>query len=97
MDIAPNKDAIPPIPSTDGATDPHDPSPVAIVEEVALKPPADTTPTRKTSKRGRKQEKLEKNKGVDKEDGSHHHHQHKKGKSLDRSGKQIPERECMIM
>jgi hypothetical protein len=97
MDIAPNKDAILPIPGIDGATDPRDPVPVAAVEEVALKPPVDTTPTRKTSKRGKKQEKLEKNKGVDKEDGGHHHHQHKKGKSLDRSGKQIPERECMIM
>ena len=97
MDITPNKDAIPPVPGTDVAADLRDPIPVATVEEVALKPPVDSIPTRKTSKRGRKQEKLEKNKGIEKDHGGHHHHQHKKGKSVDSSGKQIPERECMIM
>ena len=96
MDISPNKDAILPIPSTDGAADPREPSTVSV-EDVALKPPVDATPTRKTSKRGRKQEKQEKSKGSDKEKDDHHHHHHKKGKEPDRNGKQVPERECIIM
>jgi hypothetical protein len=97
MDISSNKD-IPSIPSTDGAVDSPEAVPVVKKEEVALKP-ADAAPTRKASKRGRKQEKLEKSKGHDKEK-EEHHHQNKKDKwnePVFRNGKQVPERECMIM
>jgi hypothetical protein len=96
MDISPNKD-IPHIPGTDGAVEVGEVVPVAV-EKIALKPPADA-PTRKTSRKGRKQEKLEKSKGPDKEKVEQHH-QHKKDKGKEgqvRNSKQVPERECMVM
>jgi hypothetical protein len=95
MDISPNREGVPPIPSSDGAAEHH---PLAVaVEEVALKPPTDAAPTRKASKRGRK-EKSEKVKGPDKEKEEHHHHKKDKSKEvIMRNGKQVPERECIIM
>ena len=88
---------VPPLPIIDGAADRLEPANVAV-EGGALMPPPDSVPSRKPSNRGRKQEKLEK-KGVQKEKDEHHHH-HKKDKEKEphvRNGKQVPERECMIM
>ena len=96
MDISPNKD-VPHIPGTDRAVEVGEVVPGAV-EKVASKPLADAL-IRKTSKRGRKQDKLEKNKGPDKEKLEHHHH-HKKDKGKEghvRNSKQVPERECMVM
>ena len=95
MELLLTKD-VPPIPAT-GSIDRPEPAAVTV-KEVALKPSADAVPSRKTSKRGRKQEKLEK-KAVETEK-DHHHHNHKKVKgkeALVSDRKQVPERECIIM
>ena len=98
-DTLPNKEPAPTIPSADGAVDVREGA-SAVVLEAALKPSEDAVPSRKPSKRGRKQEKLEKSKGaaVDREREEHLHHHHRKGKEIAyTNGKQVPDGECIVM